>query len=61
MAMAAKGHNEGFLALTNDAKSRVKEMDIAQYRQLKEAGEAHTLIDVREESEWKAGHAAGAL
>jgi rhodanese-related sulfurtransferase len=52
-------HNEGFLALVNDAKSRVKEMGIDQYKESPPAG--HLLIDVREDNEWAAGHAAGAI
>lgn len=54
-------HNPGFLALVNDARARVQEMDVEAYRALQAAGEAHVLVDVREESEWSAGHAAGAL
>lgn len=61
MAMSSKGHNEAFLALVNDAKSRVKQINIDQYQQMKQAGEPHLLIDVREESEWQAGHAAGSM
>jgi len=61
MAVPAKGHNEAFLALVNDAKSRVKEIDINQYQQMKESGEPHLLIDVREDHEWQASHAQGAM
>lgn len=61
MAMPSKGHNEGFLAIVNDAKSRVKEIDIEGYKALKASGEPHILVDVREESEWQAGHAADAV
>ena len=61
MSGQAKKHNEGFLALVNDARTRVKEMDIEGYRKLRESGQPHLLIDVREESEWNAGHAAGAM
>lgn len=61
MSTQAKKHNQGFLDLVNDAKSRVKEIDINQYQQLKQAGEDHLLVDVREDSEWSAGHAAGAV
>lgn len=61
MSSAAKHHNQGFLALVNDAKSRVQEMDIEQYKQLKESGEPHVLVDVREESEWRDGHATDAV
>jgi rhodanese-related sulfurtransferase len=59
MSTPHKSHNQGFLKLVNDAKSRVKEVDIHQYQKL--AKDGHTLIDVREDSEWTAGHAAGAI
>src|ERR1700684_2701425 len=51
--------NEGFLALVNDAKSRVKEINIQQYKAMPAVG--HLLIDTREDNEWAAGHAAGAV
>jgi rhodanese-related sulfurtransferase len=54
-------HSPGFLALVNDAKSRVKEIDIDGYKKLRATGEPHVLVDTREESEWAAGHAAGAV
>jgi rhodanese-related sulfurtransferase len=54
-------HSPGFLALVNDAKSRIEEIDLNGYRQLLAAGAPHILIDTREESEWAAGHAAGAM
>lgn len=60
MSTQAKHHNEGFLALVNDAKSRIRQIDMSAYKQLKEAGDPHVLIDVREDNEWAAGHAAGA-
>ena len=53
-----KAHNAAFLALVNDAKQRVKEIDIEGYKKLAASGEAFQLIDVREESEFAAGHAA---
>lgn len=61
MSGPAKPHNEGFLALVNDAKSRVKQIDIDEYQRLRQSGQAHVLVDVREDSEWTAGHAAGAM
>ena len=54
-------HSEGFLKLVNDAKTRVKQMDIEGYRKLRASAEPHLLIDTREESEWAAGHVAGAI
>lgn len=57
--MTPKIHNPGFLALVNDAKTRVKEIDIAGYQAMKD--QPHVLIDTREDNEWTAGHAAGAV
>jgi rhodanese-related sulfurtransferase len=54
-------HNPGFLNLVNDAKSRVKEIDLDGYKKLREAGEPHILVDTREDSEWTAGHVKGAV
>ncbi len=54
-------HAEGFLGLVNDAKSRVKQIDIDGYKKMAGAAESHLLIDVREDNEWNAGHAAGAI
>ena len=54
-------HNPGFLKLVNDAKSRVREIDIAGYRKMVAATEPHILVDTREESEWAAGHVKDAL
>jgi rhodanese-related sulfurtransferase len=58
---APKGHNPGFLKLVNDAKTRIREINIEQYKQMVSSGESHVLIDTREDSEWAAGHAAGSL
>ncbi len=54
-------HSEGFLAIVNDAKSRVQQIDIEGYRKMLAAGEPHLLVDVREDNEWAAGRAAGAV
>jgi rhodanese-related sulfurtransferase len=54
-------HSEGFLNLVNDAKSRVKETTPEEVRKKQEAGEAFHFVDVREDNEWNAGHAAGAM
>ena len=54
-------HSPGFLNLVNDAKSRVPEIDIETYRKMVESGEPHALVDVREESEFAAGHVKGAV
>jgi rhodanese-related sulfurtransferase len=56
-----KHHSPGFLKIVDDAKSRIGQIDIDQYKRMREAGEEHVLVDTREESEWAAGHAAGAI
>jgi rhodanese-related sulfurtransferase len=52
-------HSPGFLKIVDDAKSRVREVTVEEARKKLETGEAR-LIDVREDSEWEAGHALGA-
>jgi len=52
-------HSPGFLKIVDDAKSRVHEVTVEETRKRLETGKAR-LIDVREESEWEAGHALGA-
>ncbi|MGH9584962.1 MAG: rhodanese-like domain-containing protein [Bryobacteraceae bacterium] len=56
-----KHHSPGFLALVRDAKERVREVDIEEYRRMRERGEAGQLVDVRDDREWEAAHAAGAI
>jgi rhodanese-related sulfurtransferase len=55
-----KQHSPEFLKLVNEAKSRVKEIDIEAYKKMAAAGEPHTLVDTREDSEWALGHVKGA-
>jgi rhodanese-related sulfurtransferase len=59
MSTPHKTHNPGFLKLVNDAKARVKQVNIDEYKSM--PSDSHVLIDVREDREWEAGHAAGAL
>lgn len=53
-------HSPAFLKLVDDAKQRIREVSIAETRSRVKAGKA-TLIDVREDNEWNAGHARGAV
>ena len=57
----AKQHSPAFLKLGQDAKIRIKECTVEDVKRRREAGERFVLVDVREESEWAAGHAAGAV
>jgi rhodanese-related sulfurtransferase len=59
--MNAKNHTTGFVTLVQDAKTRIKEIDVALLKKMIEQGEPTILIDVREESEWNSGHVKGAL
>jgi rhodanese-related sulfurtransferase len=61
MSTPVKHHSPGFLALVNDAKKRIQEIDIEEYKRLREAGKAGQLVDVHEHAEWQAAHAAGAI
>lgn len=61
MSTPVKHHSEGFLAIVNDAKTRIREIGIEEYQRLRESGEAGQLVDVREDHEWEAAHAAGAI
>ena len=54
-------HSPAFLRLVNDAKTRIREVAVNDVRRSREACESFYLIDVREDSEWNAGRAAGAI
>ena len=49
----------GFLKLVAEAKARIREVTVDDVR--RGEGEASHLVDVREDSEWNAGHAAGSI
>jgi rhodanese-related sulfurtransferase len=50
-------HSPGFLRLVNEAKRQVNELTVAEARALLTKDPQVILLDVREESEWAAGHA----
>lgn len=54
-------HSPAFLKIVNDSKSRIRQVDIAGYLKMRNEGTPHLLIDIREESEFAAGHVAGAM
>ena len=49
-------HTPRFLKIVDDARSRVKECTVAEVQKKLERGEKFHLVDVREESEFAAGH-----
>jgi rhodanese-related sulfurtransferase len=61
MSTPVKHHSPEFLKLAEDAKQRVREVDIEGYKRLVANHEAGQLVDVREDNEWEAAHAAGAI
>ena len=54
-------HSPQFLKLVNDAKTRVKETNVADVKRRMGSGEKFLLVDVREDHEWVKGHLPGAV
>jgi rhodanese-related sulfurtransferase len=54
-------HSPGFLKLVADAKKSVNEISVAEARALLASNPKIVLMDVREDHEWQAGHAAEAV
>lgn len=54
-------HSEGFLKLVNDAKSRIREVTVAETRKWMAEDSNVRLVDVREDHEWDEAHAAGSI
>ena len=54
-------HAPGFLKLVDDAKRRVRQIDIEGYKKMVAAKAPHVLVDTREDREWADGHVAGAV
>jgi rhodanese-related sulfurtransferase len=53
-----KHHSPGFLAIVEDAKSRIREVSVEETQAAMKNGVR--LIDVREDHEWEAAHIRGA-
>ena|SRR5947209_1087177 len=58
--MAAQ-HSPRFLALVQDAKTRVREVTVDDVKARLDRGEKFLLVDVREEGEWAKDHLPGAV
>ena len=54
-------HSPGFLAVVDDARTRVNEVDLNQTRQRLANNPDAILMDVREDKEWMTGHTVGAV
>ena len=53
-------HSPGFLKIVNEAMPRIRELTLDQARARLAANPKAVLLDVREDAEWTAGHAAEA-
>lgn len=52
-------HSKEYLEIVDDAKTRIREVTVAET--LQRQAEGALLVDVREDNEWDAGHAAGSV
>jgi len=53
-------HSPGFLKLVNEARPQVKEITVEQARERLKRNPTAVFMDVREDHEWRKGHAAEA-
>jgi len=53
-------HSPGFLKVVNEVRPRIKEIDLVEARVRLAQNPKAILLDVREDSEWAAGHAVEA-
>src|SRR5437867_4437717 len=53
-------HSPGFLRIVNEARPRIQEITIEEARARLGKNPRAVLVDVREDNEWAAGHAAEA-
>lgn len=56
-----KIHASGFMKITEEARSRVKECTVQDVKRSQENNEEFVLVDVREESEWAKYHLPAAI
>jgi rhodanese-related sulfurtransferase len=54
-------HSESFLKVVDDAKSRIREVTVAETQARMKENAGAKLIDVREDNEWDVAHARGAI
>lgn len=56
-----KQHSPGFIRIVDDARGRIRELNVPQVKHKLDAGERFHLVDVREQSEFAAGRLPGAI
>jgi rhodanese-related sulfurtransferase len=57
----AQQHPPRFLKIVDDAKTRIRETNVADVKNKIDGGEKFVLVDVREESEYAKDHLPGAI
>jgi rhodanese-related sulfurtransferase len=57
----SKQHSPGFLKIVEQTRAEIVECNVAQLKQKLEESNPPALIDVREESEYAAGHVPGSV
>jgi rhodanese-related sulfurtransferase len=57
----AHQHSDRFLRIVDDARKRIREVDIDQVKAMLDRKDKFLLIDVREESEYAKDHLPGAI
>jgi rhodanese-related sulfurtransferase len=57
----AHQHSPRFLRIVEDAKKRIREVNVDQVKEKLDRGEKFILVDVREESEYAKDHLPGAI
>ena len=57
----SKTHSPGFVALVTEAKKTIRETSIPVVAERLARGATFHFVDVREDDEWRAGHAKGAV
>jgi rhodanese-related sulfurtransferase len=54
-------HSPGFLKIVNEAKRHIRELTLDDVKKKLDAGAVFHFVDVREDGEWRAGRAKGAI
>lgn len=54
-------HNPGFQKIVDDAKQQIKETTVPVVAERLARGDKFHFVDCREDDEWRAGHAKGAI
>ncbi|MBC7691181.1 MAG: sulfurtransferase [Methylotenera sp.] len=54
-------HGEGFIRLVDQSRRKIRELTVQEVAEMFKRGAKFHFVDVREDDEWKAGRAKGAI